>query len=108
MIEISNPDYPEVPLITQSCMLFVQFSLHIIKYDHVLIEYLLSRNRPHEHMLDDQDDAHSAHSIGIVENPLYAEQEDYNTPSYATLKEKEAEVRYIASWWCYFQGSFIT
>lgn len=50
------------------------------------------RTKTHEHMLDDQDDTHSAHSIGIVENPLYAEQEDYNTPSYATLKEKEAEV----------------
>ena len=43
-------------------------------------------------MLDDQDDSRSAHSIGIVENPLYAEQEDYTTPSYATLKEKEAAV----------------
>lgn len=49
-------------------------------------------------MLDDQDDAHSAHSIGIVENPLYAEQEDYNTPSYAALKEKEAEVRGRLFW----------
>ena len=46
-------------------------------------------------MLDDQDDGHSTHSIGIVENPLYAEQEDYTTPSYATLKEKEAEVRIV-------------
>ena len=42
--------------------------------------------------MDDQDDGRSTHSIGIVENPLYAEQEEYNTPSYATLKEKEAEV----------------
>lgn len=51
------------------------------------------RPRTHEQMLDDQDDLRSTHSIGIVENPLYAEQEEYNTPSYATLKEKEAEVR---------------
>ena len=43
-------------------------------------------------MLDDVDDAHSTRSIGIVENPLYAEQEDYTTPSYATLKEREAAV----------------
>lgn len=46
-------------------------------------------------MLDDQDDVHSTHSIGIVENPLYAEQEEYNTPSYAALKEKEAEVSWL-------------
>ena len=44
-----------------------------------------------ERMLDDQDDAHSTHSIGIVENPLYAEQEEYSTPSYAALKKKEVE-----------------
>jgi len=43
-------------------------------------------------MLDDQDDARSTHSIGIVENPLYAEQEEYTTPSYAELKKKEADV----------------
>ena len=43
-------------------------------------------------MLDDQDDSRSAHSIGIVENPLYAEQEEYNTPSYAALKEKEVRI----------------
>lgn len=44
--------------------------------------------------MDDQDDAQSHHSIGIVENPLYAEQEGFDTPSYAALsaKEKEAEV----------------
>ncbi len=49
----------------------------------------LFREKTTEQMLDDQDDSRSAHSIGIVENPLYAEQEDYNTPSYADLKEKE-------------------
>ena len=43
-------------------------------------------------MLDDQDDSHSTHSIGIVENPLYAEHEEYTTPSYASLKEKEDKV----------------
>lgn len=30
-----------------------------------------------EHMLEDMDDVHSVHSVGVVENPLYAEQEDY-------------------------------
>lgn len=60
-------------------------------YDLILSTYS-PRARTHEQMLDDQDDLHSTHSIGIVENPLYAEQEEYNTPSYATLKEKEAEV----------------
>lgn len=44
--------------------------------------------------MDDQDDIQSRHSIGIVENPLYAENDDLDTPSYAALseKEKEAEV----------------
>lgn len=55
------------------------------------------RAKTHEQMLDDQDDGYSTHSIGIVENPLYADQEDYNTPSYANLKEKEAEVSNFAS-----------
>ena len=54
-----------------------------------------SRDTHHERMLDDQDDARSAHSIGIVENPLYADQDESGEPSYANLasKEKEAEVR---------------
>jgi hypothetical protein len=49
--------------------------------------------RPHQH--DVQDGTHFVYSNGIVENPLYAEQEDCNTLSYASLKEKEkaAEVR---------------
>ena len=50
---------------------------------------MLLSQKTTEQMLDDQDDSRSAHSIGIVENPLYAEQEEYNTPSYAALKEKE-------------------
>lgn len=45
----------------------------------------------HERMLDDMDDAHSVHSIGVVENPLYAEHEEVG-PSYAELQKKEKEV----------------
>ena len=33
--------------------------------------------RFHERMLD-RDDLHSIHSVGIVENPLFAENEDYD------------------------------
>jgi hypothetical protein len=45
-------------------------------------------------MLDDVDDVHSVHSIGVVENPLYADHEDYNEPTYAGLKNKELEVNW--------------
>ena len=43
-------------------------------------------------MLDDMEQSRSQHSIGIVENPLYAE--DEAGPTYAGLaaKEKESEV----------------
>ena len=52
----------------------------------------LSRNF-HERMLDqDLDDVHSVHSIGVVENPLYADQEDYEGPTYAGLQKKEKEL----------------
>lgn len=69
--------------------------LQIITWPGIIFTPYSPRAKTHEQMLDDQDDLHSTHSIGIVENPLYAEQEDYNTPSYATLKEKEAEVRVL-------------
>ena len=31
-----------------------------------------------EHMLDDMDEPHKVHSVGVVENPLYSDQEDYD------------------------------
>ena len=43
-------------------------------------------------MLDDMEESRSAHSIGIVENPLYAEDEAGPTFSGLAAKEKEAEV----------------
>lgn len=44
-------------------------------------------------MLDqDLEDVHSVHSIGVVENPLYADQEDYEGPTYAGLAKKEKEL----------------
>ncbi len=43
-------------------------------------------------MLDDQDDAHSIHSVGVVENPLYADHEEYDLP-----KAKEVSL-------CLFHG----
>lgn len=47
-------------------------------------------------MRDDQqlDETLSSHSIGVVENPLYAEDEGTFEPSFAALsaKEKAAEV----------------
>lgn len=44
--------------------------------------------------MDDMEESRSAHSIGIVENPLYAEDEAGPTVTYSGLaaKEKEAEV----------------
>ena len=47
-------------------------------------------------MLDDMEESRSAHSIGIVENPLYAEDEAGPTYSHLAAKEKEAEVCKIA------------
>lgn len=43
-------------------------------------------------MLEDMDDVHSVHSVGVVENPLYADHEDYGGPSYTDLQKKEKEV----------------
>ena len=47
-------------------------------------------------MYDEQalDETQSAHSIGVVENPLYADDEGGFEPTFAALsaKEKEAEV----------------
>lgn len=47
-------------------------------------------------MYDEQqlDETQSAHSIGVVENPLYAEDEGSFEPRFSALsaKEKEAEV----------------
>ena len=43
-------------------------------------------------MLDDMEESRSAHSVGIVENPLYAEDEAGPTYADLTAKEKEAEV----------------
>ena len=49
-----------------------------------------------EQLYDEQqlDETQSAHSIGVVENPLYAEDEGTFQPSFAALsaKEKAAEV----------------
>ena len=55
------------------------------------------------HLMDDQEDMSvNRHSVGIVENPLYTENDDFDfAPTYATLnakqkkkeKEAEAEVR---------------
>lgn len=42
-----------------------------------------------EHMLEDMDDVHSVHSIGVVENPLYADQEDHEGLTYAGLEKKD-------------------
>lgn len=57
----------------------------------------LCRPVTHERMYDEQtlDEVQSAHSIGIVENPLYAEDEGGFQPSFAVLsaKEKDADVR---------------
>lgn len=53
---------------------------------------LLPSREVREHMLEDMDDVHSVHSVGVVENPLYAEQEDYGDPSFAELEKKEKEV----------------
>ena len=38
------------------------------------------------------DESRSGHSIGIVENPLYAEEEEGHKYSDLVAKEKEAEV----------------
>lgn len=44
-------------------------------------------------MMDDiAEESRSTHSIGIVENPLYAEDEAGPTYAGLTAKEKEAEV----------------
>ena len=52
-----------------------------------------NQSMPH-HLMDDQDDiSMSGHSVGVVENPLFADNDDLDfTPTYAGLKEKEAEV----------------
>lgn len=59
------------------------------------------RDVTHDRAYDEQqlDETQSAHSIGVVENPLYAEDEGTFTPSFATLsaKEKEAEVSELSS-----------
>ncbi len=68
------------------------FSSQIIFKIFYYVFFFGSPRKFDERMLDDQDDTHSTHSIGIVENPLYAEQEEYNSPSYASLKKKEADV----------------
>jgi hypothetical protein len=44
-------------------------------------------------MLDDMEESRSQHSIGIVENPLYAEDEAGPTYAGLTAREKESEVR---------------
>ena len=44
-------------------------------------------------MLDDMDDVHSIHSMGVVENPLYADHEDEGA-TYSGLMKKEKEVWY--------------
>ena len=49
--------------------------------------FFCNRRTRDVHILDDQDDDHSTHSC--------TEQEDYIMPSFATLKEKEAEVRIV-------------
>lgn len=44
-------------------------------------------------MLDDMEETRSGHSIGIVENPLYAEEEGEQLRySDLSAKDKEAEV----------------
>lgn len=51
-------------------------------------------------MRDEQlDETLSSHSIGVVENPLYAEDEGAFEPSFAALsaKEKAAEVSDLSS-----------
>ncbi len=35
------------------------------------------------------DDVHSIHSIGVVENPLFADHEDHDGASYSEIKKKE-------------------
>ncbi len=54
-------------------------------------------NMPHQLMNDQDDISVSGHSIGIVENPLFADNDGLEEmPSYAALsaKEKAAEVSY--------------
>ena len=68
----------------------------------MMVSLFYSSSAFHERMLDDMDDVHSVHSIGVVENPLYAD-EAYAGPRYADLdkKDQEAEVsdltRYLLS-----------
>ena len=51
------------------------------------------RQFQHEQMLDDMEETRSGHSIGIVENPLYAEEEGEQLRySDLSAKDKEAEV----------------
>ena len=63
-----------------------------------MYDTLITLCRPvsHERMYDEQTltETQSAMSIGVVENPLYAEDEVGFQPSFAALsaKEKEAEV----------------
>lgn len=42
--------------------------------------------------MDDIEESRSGHSIGIVENPLYAEEEEGQKFSNLMAKEKQAEV----------------
>lgn len=65
------------------------YSPFVLFWSVLYCNYMFLRTRTTEQMLDDQDDARSAHSIGIVENPLYSDQEEYDTPSYASLRAKE-------------------
>lgn len=51
-----------------------------------------SRDNFQERMLDDMDDVHSIHSIGVVENPLYADHDGQDGASYAALKKKDEVV----------------
>lgn len=66
-----------------------------------------SDNLPHQ-LMDDQDDISvSGHSIGIVENPLFADNDGLEEmPSYAALsaKEKAAEVSYVALLYKHISG----
>lgn len=57
----------------------------------ITILFLSSNNNFNEQMLDDMDNTFSVHSIGIVENPLYMDQEDYDheNPMYTQVEEEK-------------------
>ena len=73
--------------------------MYLHTFYFVTFLFYFSSNVPRERMQEDTFDSRSAHSIGIVENPLYSEESDMGMPSFAKLsaKEKADEVRFSSS-----------